>query len=122
MNKNNSLIHTETNGNPNIIGGGMTGTGRSVIESITDKYPTIEDLVEVLKEKGHDALADQLTCAAKKSKMLHPELIKGNTETEKNYYVDTNIPGLEVFREYSVSQIIVHDTIKDTPDNSTSES
>lgn len=83
MNKNNPLIHIGTNGNPNIIGGGMTGTGRSVIESINDKYPTIEDLVEVLKEKGHNALADQLTYAAENSKMFHPELITGSAESGK---------------------------------------
>lgn len=83
MNKNNTLIHVGTNGNPNIIGGGMTGTGKSVIESITDKYPTIEDLVEVLKEKGQDALADQLTYATENSKMFHPELITGSAASGK---------------------------------------
>lgn len=83
MNKNNPLIHIGTNGNPNIIISGMTGTGKSFIESITDKYPTIEDLVEALKENGHDTLADQLTHTAENSKMLHPELIMGSAASGK---------------------------------------
>ena len=48
-----------------------------------NQYPTIEDLVGVLKEKGNDALADQLTYAAENSKILHPELIMGSAETGK---------------------------------------